>query len=198
MASEQAFKTPNTDNIFPSDHIGVISTLNTNIYALDLELQYPGTNDELAGEIEISWSISNKTEDVSYKIFVSNDAGKSWQSLWEGESAANSYTWNTLTGPDGANYLLKVAAIGDTSYGLTQSTGTFIVNNPGNAAPELKLKSPRGGEFIENDLQIKWEAKDADSDELSISIEYSVNTGASWLTIVKTWQIPDPIYGIQI
>jgi len=51
--------------------------------------------------------------------------------------------------------------------------------------PELKLKSPRGGEFIENDLQIKWEVKDADSDKLSISIEHSVNSGASWITIVE-------------
>jgi len=182
LTSEQVFNNPNEDEIFPSDHIGFLSRFNTHSSAMDIQLLNPMANDEISGEVEIIWSIEEEFE-LNYKIFVSDDAGKRWQSLYEGPIQDNSFRWNTSTYHDGVNYKIRVVAVDDSLFGIVQSFGTFTINNPGNAMPELKLISPRGNGSVENDLNIKWEAKDADSDELFISLEYSRNGGATWQII---------------
>ncbi len=183
LDSRLAFINPNQADIFPSDHIGVLSAFKTSGPFLNIDLQNPSENSEVSGNTEISWTIGNQTEELTYKIFISNDAGKSWQSLWEGEAGSNAYIWNTLQNPDGANYLLRIAAIGDSSFGLAEVTGTFSVNNPGNAAPELRIINPRGYENIQGIFDINWEAKDADSDILDITIQYTLNDGLYWQNI---------------
>jgi len=188
IGSEQAFDTAGPNNLFPSDHIGVMSTFDTGIYSLDISIDTPGSGEEVAGVTDISWGITNQTEDLTYIVHVSSNNGATWEPLWEGESSSRTTPWNTLTTPDGANYLLNLAALDDSSFGLIRSEEPFIVNNPGNAPPELKLKAPKGGEHIDNDFTIIWTAKDADSDSLAITIEYSYNEGRTWHTIADNTQ----------
>lgn len=46
--------------------------------------------------------------------------------------------------------------------------------------PEISLIYPNGGEYLENDFTIKWNATDKDDDPLVYDILYSPDNGASW------------------
>jgi hypothetical protein len=54
-------------------------------------------------------------------------------------------------------------------------------------APTVNLTTPNGGETIKNDaekLSITWEANDADEDILTYAIDYSLDAGNNWQTLV--------------
>jgi len=180
IGSEVVFEEPNANGIYPSDHLGVFSTLKTTIHKLNMNILSPLAGDEVFGETMISWSFGSQPEPLTIMLYLSNDAGRTWREEWTGPNANNSYVWNTLLAPDGARYMLRIAAVGDTSFGMTQSAGTFTVNNPGNASPEIELLSPRGGELISGDYLVKWNAVDADGDSLIISLDISSDGGSSW------------------
>lgn len=179
LSSKLAFTQPNTNELYPSDHIGVLSTLKTDVHKFGINLLSPSAGEEVAGETSISWTYDPETESVTTRIFVSADAGKTWRALFTGELPANSFSWNTLQTSDGTQNIIRVAAIGDTSFGLAQSD-IFTVNNPGNSAPELQLQSPQGGDVLQGIHLIRWNAADADGDALFISLELSSNAGVTW------------------
>jgi VCBS repeat-containing protein len=55
-------------------------------------------------------------------------------------------------------------------------------------APTVSITAPNGGETIQNDadkLTVTWEANDADGDTLSYAIEYSLDGGTNWQTLVS-------------
>lgn len=178
LDSKQVLKTPNAQNLYPSDHIGVASTFRTTIHNADLQIVSPLAGDEISGIVAINWAINAQVEPMTTSIYVSNDDGKNWSELWTGTS--NSYQWNTLNYPDGTRYLLRLVAVGDSSFGYTQNAGTFTLNNPGNAAPEIEIIAPRTGQVINEQFLIEWSAADADGDTLSVDLEVSYDDGATW------------------
>ena len=182
--SQLVLEKPNEHGIYPSDHIGVFSTFETMLQILNIEILTPSSGDQLSGQATISWSCDVQLQFLTITIFVSNDAGRTWQELWTGQSEKNTYLWNTLTMSDGTRYMLRVVASNDSSFGFTQSIGTFIVNNPGNAPPEIELKDPRGGELLHDEHEIKWTAADADGDLLLISLDASIDDGSTWMSLV--------------
>lgn len=86
---------------------------------------------------------------------------------------------------DGTQYMARVAVIGDSSFGMTQTAGTFTVNNPGNAPPELQLRSPKGGEQIGGVHEVRWQAADPDGDVLFISLDLSSDAGSTWIEFAR-------------
>ncbi len=181
LSSVQVFEQSDDNGIFPSDHIGVMTELATTNRKVEINLTSPANGEAVAGETNISWELGGATEPMTIRLFVSPDVGATWQQRWTGSSSSSTFAWNTLTGPDGARYLVRVVALGDTSFGMGQMDSTFTVNNPGNAAPELELQSPRGGGVLKGAHIIKWQAVDAESDPLTVSIDLSSDGGASWL-----------------
>lgn len=179
LNSKLAFTQPNANELYPSDHIGVFSTLLTDIHKFEINLLSPSAGEEVSGETSISWTIDPELESVTTRIFISDDAGKTWRVLFTGELPANSFSWNTLQTSDGTQNIIRVAASGDTSFGLAQSD-IFTVNNPGNSAPELQLQSPQGGDLLQGVHLIRWNASDADGDALLLSLELSSNSGLTW------------------
>ncbi|MFQ5605262.1 MAG: endonuclease/exonuclease/phosphatase family protein, partial [bacterium] len=183
--SHIAFNQTNTEGIYPSDHLGVLSTVVTTQRKLPIQILSPAVGEEVAGEVSISWTVQPAVENLHFRIFISADAGKIWREEWSGNAENNTYTWNTLTSAEGARYRVRVAAMGDSSFGMAQTAGNFVVNNPGNAPPEIELLRPLGGEKLQGVQNLLWNALDADGDPLRITIEISSNGGVSWEALVS-------------
>jgi endonuclease/exonuclease/phosphatase family metal-dependent hydrolase len=175
---------PGQGGVYPSDHFGVLSTFETTLQILDVRLLWPAAGDEVSGQIDISWACGGEGDSLSFTLFFSDDAGLSWKELWSGQSDDNTYPWNTLSVSDGTRYKLRVVASGQASFGMTESRGTFTINNPGNVPPEIELNDPRGGELLHDDCEIRWSAADADGDLLLVSLDVSIDDGVTWVTIV--------------
>jgi hypothetical protein len=185
ISSELVMNQPNINNIYPSDHIGVLSRIATGIHSVGLTILSPQSGQMASGQTIISWSMSSQVEPVLITIHLSNDAGLNWWEEWSGPSGSNSYSWNTNLVPDGTRYLLQIAARGDTSYGLAKTSGRFTVNNPGNVPPEIELFSPRGRESWSGISTVHWIAADADGDPLAISLDISTDDGNSWESLAS-------------
>jgi hypothetical protein len=55
------------------------------------------------------------------------------------------------------------------------------------SAPTVQLLTPNGGEVVNAELYIAWEAQDADWDSTFYTVQYSPDAGASWVTLVSEW-----------
>jgi endonuclease/exonuclease/phosphatase family metal-dependent hydrolase len=182
--SEIFFNIPDAEGLFPSDHLGVLSTVVTTNPKLDLHILSPQAGDTVSGEHAISWSFSNSPGPGTVLLYLSRDGGVTWREEWSGQTVDTTYHWNTLPESDGTMYRLRIAAVGENGFGMGQLHGSFIVNNPGNAAPELTLLDPLGGEKLQGEYIIRWLAMDADGDSLSVSIDLSNDAGISWTPLV--------------
>ncbi len=171
---------PNKDDIFPSDHFGVYGEFETKIHKIDINIRNPLPGSIVSGQTEISWDYFPHLLPDSIIIYISKNGGKSWWVEWSGPGSTTQYLWDTQSVTDGTRYLLQIAALGDTSFGLAQSSSTFTVNNPGNTPPEIELQNPRDGERLNGIYPVKWRAADADGDSLLISLDVSTNDGHTW------------------
>ncbi|MCK5078161.1 MAG: endonuclease/exonuclease/phosphatase family protein, partial [Calditrichia bacterium] len=171
---------PNEEGIYTSDHIGVIGELETTNPKSEVTILSPLAGSEVSGEVNIQWNITPTIESDTTIIFISNDNGQSWSEEFRGLTASNSYSWNTLSINDGTQYRLRLIVFRDSLYGFSQLDSSFIINNPGNAAPEVNLIDPAGGEEIQGVYHIRWNAQDADGDILNIDLDVSVDGGSSW------------------
>ncbi len=178
------FDQSNTENIYPSDHIGVLGTFTSTLHKPQISIISPLAGAIVSGETPINWSIASPPEPLSVTLYLSSDGGRSWWQEFSGPAGGNPYNWNTLQVDDGSHYLLRIVAEGDSSFAMAQTSGTFTVNNPGNAAPEIDLRSPRGGELASDIWEVQWDAADADGDSLSIALDFTTNGGRSWQTLV--------------
>lgn len=137
------------------------------------------------GDLQILWSPSQHPDNATTTLRYSADRGNTWNVLTAFSSADTAFVWNTLDVPDAASYLLRVTIAGDSSFGVAQTTETFTINNPGNAAPESRLLTVVDGRKYSGQTTLKWFAADADDDPLQMSLEYSIDDG---LTIVPIFE----------
>lgn len=145
------------------------------------ELTTPQAESEVAGLVDINWTVSDGLSATGTSIlYISKDAGAHWDTLWTGPSSEITHAWDTANFTDGTRYMLRLVSENSEGFGFTQTGGTFTINNPGNAAPEIELLTPAEGELIKGDRLINWYAGDADSDPLTFSMVYSVDNGFSW------------------
>jgi endonuclease/exonuclease/phosphatase family metal-dependent hydrolase len=184
LDSRLVLNRPGPGGIYPSDHFGVFSTFETTLNRLDVSLLSPLAGDRVSGQVDITWTCEHQPDSLSIILFFSDDGGERWSELWSGQREENIYRWNTLSVSDGTQYMLRLVAMGDSSFGMTEPNGTFTVDNPGNAPPEIDLKDPRGGELIQDEYEVKWTAADADGDPLLLSIDVSLDNGATWNPVV--------------
>jgi endonuclease/exonuclease/phosphatase family metal-dependent hydrolase len=185
FAASQVLHQPNGNNLYPSDHIGVMTTFPTRMSLLPAAILSPLPGDEVAGITSIKWSIAGMHEPVTTTLYLSDNAGKSWNTLFNTSAAITSYEWNTTAFKDGTRYLLMLVVQGDSSFGLAESATPFIVNNPGNAPPEISLLAPAGGEQIVGEFDISWTAADADGDALRMFLEATTNAGRTWVNLTS-------------
>lgn len=56
---------------------------------------------------------------------------------------------------------------------------------PGPGVPTVTIQRPAGGETIEDEIQIVWQASDPDADdELLFNVQYSPNDGSTWFAVL--------------
>jgi hypothetical protein len=159
------------------------------IKRFETQLLEPLAGDEVSGVINVTWSISEEVaSSMTTTLYVSRDAGARWDTLWTEETGETTYAWNTEENPDGTQYLLRVVSKSDSGFGMAQSKGTFIINNPVNAIPDIRLLSPNEGDFISGEWPVRWFAADADADLLSFAMNYSTDNGLTWSTLFSNLQ----------
>ena len=190
--SQLVFDEPDSSGTYPSDHLGVLSTMEYTVNVFTLQLITPHARDTVSGVVPISWEMSGMTEPVKTTLWVSSDDGQIWAGLfWNEFVTENTYYWDTRSHPDGTQYRLKIYAQGSTEVGMDETGGTFAVNNPGNAIPEIKILSPEEGDVISGEWFVNWSAEDADGDVLTFSTDYSSDNGATWKSLFADLQDTD-------
>ena len=153
---------------------------------VEMQLLEPVTDDEVSGILNIDWSIFGECGQYQRTtLYVSDDAGLHWDTLDTVENGETTYPWDTADYSDGTRYMIRIVVKGDSGFGMVQSEGTFVVNNPGNGAPEVLLHSPTEGDTLEGETIIEWDAADADGDLLLISFEASLDEGITWIPLVS-------------
>jgi hypothetical protein len=99
------------------------------------------------------------------------DAG--FLDLETGQSTASNYFF-TMPNIDPA----EVASVT-----LSKNRVALVVTGPSNTPPEVRVTFPNGGENLDGQENITWEAGDADGDALHFDVLYSQNGGQSWLPL---------------
>lgn len=153
---------------------------NTNVSSFVMEILSPLAGSEVSGNVEIIWSPSVPDSNIFSVIDFSRDDGRIWNFLIELPATDSTYSWNTLTVPDGARYQLRVRTLGDTIFAVAQTPSRFTINNPGNANPEIEILSPAAGDVVSGEWMIDWFGDDADGDSLTYSMSYSIDNGNTW------------------
>ena len=174
------FNQRGAQGFYASDHIGVRADLSPSVHLLPAQINFPLAGAEVSGTVPIQWAVAGQQGQLATTLFVSNNAGKSWRTLIAGAFNVTSFDWNTRSFADGTRYLLRLFALNDSSFAFAESAATFTVNNPGNAAPEIELTAPIGGEIIEGEFEIAWRAADADGDSLHLALDVTFTSGQTW------------------
>ena len=142
----------------------------------------------LAGSVQnITW---NSTDVVDVKIEYSTNNGTNWITIVDSMPSTGIYVWTvptTLT----TEGKVKISDITNPSI-FDVSNNTFTIKS----SKEITVLDPNGGEIIEGGSQyeILWSSNDVEY----VKIEYSINNGASWNTIIDSttssgiylWTVP--------
>jgi len=161
-----------------------------------MQLLHPQDGAILMGMEQIIWSPLLLPDTIYITtIDISNDGGTNWDQVLISSSDDTTFLWDTSFHPDGTRYKVRVVSLGNLDIGIAQSQGTFTINNPGNAVPEIEILSPIPGDILEGATEINWLAMDADADPLNIFLEISLD-GTTWVSLADsepndgqfTWQ----------
>lgn len=136
------------------------------------------------GTFHLTWSVGQVPDSLKTLVEYSNNTGASWQTLLFSTTKDTAFDWNTVDVPDGTRYLLRVQVFGDTLYGSTQSAQRFIVDNPGNAAPDAVLLSPQEKDLVSGNYDVRWSAEDPEGDAIRVTLLGRAGPEAGWQTIV--------------
>jgi hypothetical protein len=175
----------------PSDESDSFFTIGP---AASIKVLVPNGNDTwLSGSTkEIKWSSEN-VENV--KIEFTINGGASWITLTGSTMSTGSYYWTNIPNVNSLQCRIRISdAVNGTPSDI--SDDNFAIMSPG--AQQIKVTSPNGGESwpVGSTQNITWDAGGI----ANVKIEYTINNGISWNTIVTstesdgfyTWnQIPN-------
>ncbi|MBI5729889.1 MAG: hypothetical protein HY963_02020, partial [Ignavibacteriales bacterium] len=175
----------------PSDESDSFFTIGP---AASIKVLVPNGNDTwLSGSTkEIKWSSEN-VENV--KIEFTINGGASWITLTGSTMSTGSYYWTNIPNVNSLQCRIRISdAVNGTPSDI--SDDNFAIMSPG--VQQIKVTSPNGGESwpVGSTQNITWDAGGI----ANVKIEYTINNGISWNTIVTstesdgfyTWnQIPN-------
>ena len=150
------------------------------VATVPLRLLRPEPWSRVSGRTPIVWSPSFASSKGITFLSYSRDDGAHWLPLATLTSPDTSYAWDTTQLPDGTRYRLRVLAVADSLVGVSSTQGRFVVDNPGNGAPDLLLVGPERGEVLRGEQLVRWFGEDADGDTLQFSADYSSDGGLHW------------------
>jgi len=145
----------------------------------------PNGGEIWSGTHDVTWTASTDPDGdpITYEIEYSYDGGGTWHPLATGISET-SYSWDTTTYPDSANYLIRVRAYEERKRrelysDWDQSDGVFTI---GNTAPTVVDHTPIGTDVpVTTIMTVTFsEAMDKTSVQKAFSISPSVPGSFSW------------------
>lgn len=126
--------------------------------------------------LDIAW-ISSKITTV--KIEFSSNNGNTWETIVTNfDASKGKYTWEKIPAINSAQCLIRISDVSSPTVSDVMPTTFSIVIDI-----NLMVLSPNGGEELEagTDHEIRWYSRDI----AAVKLEYSINNGLSWSTIVN-------------
>ena len=93
-----------------------------------------------------------------------------------------SYTWDLTNVSLGWHHIMARSYDGTDFSEYWPSIDVEIIPN---SPPSLTLIYPKGGEILSGNVNIQWNATDADGDPITIDLYYSADGGKTWNTIAS-------------
>ncbi|MGO8671999.1 MAG: hypothetical protein ACLQVD_11610, partial [Capsulimonadaceae bacterium] len=87
-----------------------------------------------------------------------------------------------------ARYLQYRAQLTSTGAGFPRLDSVAVYYLPRNAAPTVKIASPKEGDIVAKSATLEWSATDPDHDTLTYDVSYSADGGKTWKPITKRWR----------
>jgi hypothetical protein len=140
----------------------------------------PTSGDTLlvAASHEIKWtSTTNSNLNIEYTI----DNQKTWNLIATDIEDVGSYIWNPIPNQVSDICRIKVVTVDSTTEGI--SSGFFSIVEP--PTKSITIENPNGGELlvVGENHEIKWISTAISN----ISIEFSIDGGANWNTVVESY-----------
>lgn len=100
------------------------------VHAPEIDLLAPNNGEYWSGEREITWTATDADgEELKIALYLSDDIGVTWTLLAYGEPNDGSYTWDSMSVPDGGTYKVKVSADDGDLVTVDQTDVEFVVDN---------------------------------------------------------------------
>jgi len=148
----------------------------------DLDVNTPVSGQVVSGSLTVTWSVPGGGQDASVVLGVSSDGGQTWRRLAEVPAELGAYLWDSTRVPNGPCWLKA-------SLEWEGQTGNHIVpvtvQNDVGHAPVVSLSMPDTDVPWAGPRRIAWVSHDADGDELSINLAYSINKGRTWYVFAR-------------
>ncbi len=133
----------------------------------------------------IEWT-SAGVEKVTLQYSLDN--GQSWENIVEGYKSYGAYQWDppNVVSSQARIRIIDVSAAAGTPPLSDISDNKFSITSPSTETPpEILVTSPNGGEKYTSgeNVDITWASKEV----AKIEIEYSINGGSSWQSIVSDY-----------
>lgn len=177
-------------------------------------LTSPSVGAYLSGGIttDITWNTAFYASELSpiaspITIDYSTNSGSNWTNLVSGGVNNGSASW-TIPSVDTANALARIIAT-DKLGNTATATVSFTIDSTDPSVSSSAVATPNGGEFLKGStgtgIAITWNTglvTDANIAVNPISLDYSVNSGATWTSIATglanngsyLWTVPGAAY----
>lgn len=166
-----------------------------------VQINNPQAGEIISGNVNVSWNPNQSNVEKSYVLF-SSDNGLNWNLIHNDSTGSNNFDWNTTEVPDGILNKLRVYSLSPNGTVLGETEGLFIINNPGNAAPQIFIINVQSGDTLKEFYNVQWISGDAEGDDFQIDLFYKVDDQPEWKTIVSsltnvndfewnTWELPN-------
>lgn len=116
---------------------------------------------------------------ANVKIEYTINNGNSWNTLIASTPSNGFYTWNQIPNTLSTNCKVRISDAQD-GFPFDDSDQFFLIV----PAPDIKVVSPNGGETVQSgtNYEIRWTSENVEN----VKIEYTINGGAVWNTIIST------------
>lgn len=116
---------------------------------------------------------------ANVKIEYTINNGNSWNTLIASTPSNGFYTWSQIPNTLSTNCKVRISDAQDGSP--FDDSDQFFSIVP---APDIKVVSPNGGETVQSgtNYEIRWTSENVEN----VKIEYTINGGAVWNTIIST------------
>ena len=146
----------------------------------EITIDFPNGGEELQANstTNIQWTSTNLK---NVKIEYTSNGGANWYTIIQSTESLGFYVWENLPDVSSQQFRIRVS---DADDGIPSdvSDENFTVTNQ--VVEKLTITAPNGGEEWQSGVSqvITWQSSGVDS----VKIEYSLNNGATWETIIDS------------